>query len=270
MSGLSLTPSPAAPIQKWLKKPKSFATTFLKTLKNSTRSSRVDHPDTAPVDTTTALITPTARMAHMVRMVRLARMVRMARMALRALMVPMVLMASMDRMARMVHMVRMARGLTRDLMVGMDTVLHRARPRRHPALHLRFRPQNSKRITPSNSNIMEVPIPMLHMGAMLRKYSSKNTTQSAIVDLIFFLFFCSRYVQLYQQWCAAQQATQHGSPLPPNNTSVSPPPPPPTEAAPPPPPSNAPPPPSGSPPGAGGFSSVCDTSHSGSISASAH
>lgn len=69
------------------------------------------------------------------------------------------------------------------------------------------------------------------------------------------------YVQLCQQWYAAQ-AGQQGSTAPPGPPSGSPPPPPPpSEAAPPPPPPPSgaappPPPPSGPPPGVGGYSAV--------------
>ncbi|KAL2015737.1 hypothetical protein VTK56DRAFT_4884 [Thermocarpiscus australiensis] len=68
------------------------------------------------------------------------------------------------------------------------------------------------------------------------------------------------YVQMYQQWMAAQAGqggAAAGAAAP--GASASPPPPPPSEAAPPPPPPSAappPPPPSASPPGTGGYSAV--------------
>ncbi|KAK4101354.1 hypothetical protein N658DRAFT_425507 [Parathielavia hyrcaniae] len=70
------------------------------------------------------------------------------------------------------------------------------------------------------------------------------------------------YVQMYQQWAAAQAGQAAGSTAGAPGASASPPPPPPTEAVPPPPPPSTapPPPPPSGPPGVGGYSAVCQVS----------
>jgi hypothetical protein len=86
------------------------------------------------------------------------------------------------------------------------------------------------------------------MVATLREFTIRRLSKTTLTWF--------RYVQMYQQWYAAQ-AGAAGSPAAAPGQSGSPPPPPPSEAAPPPPPpsSAAPPPPPG-PPGAGGYSAV--------------